>query len=429
MSLKNELVYPARSLSDTSAPNEFATMFSSRPANPKEFEHAPIQPPAYLRIAWIASAGAMNTPLDIRILSITLPDMSATNLPRIDFVSNDRAFEQQWEGEAVFLDGQVVIIPRGTAFVLRYLRHLKPGPYFHVFAATLCMNPAECLLHPALVNTSVWAWGEFYDAFKLINEIGEWDFVMLQQAPNVLVPFQAKAIKGHRRCILIPATPVTTEANPQSNTQYYPLDRSVDEIRLLRRTYEEGVPTFNFHYVPLDMTRRVLKDGYVAVSGLDSGQTSMLVDGVQIDVQQDLAEFIMEESFFRDAAEETGGRRKEIWIWDGWICVNRQDEREKLHQVKLTKLIFVRAAMIAVWLGSASLSAQDLLMQLDQEHKTRQLGYHQDYSDITAEKIHDNPGKYRALAEIFLRPYFSRVQPTQELMLADLHSTWVYLAR
>ncbi|KAH0843862.1 hypothetical protein AYO21_09900 [Fonsecaea monophora] len=145
--------------------------------------------------------------------------------------------------------------------------------------------------------------------------------------------------------------------------QYRPLDRSSNEIRLLRLLPEKDrhdggrfkrLPSCQVFYARLGA-----KPQYVALSyvwGTCQDKRVILVDGQQVKVSQTLYDAMM---------ELRRGRRQHLIIWIDFLCINQRDHEEKSWQVALMGDIYRQATQVYAWLGPAEDDSDDIVDHLN----------------------------------------------------------------
>lgn len=118
-----------------------------------------------------------------------------------------------------------------------------------------------------------------------------------------------------------------------------------------------------------------------------------------------------------------GALKDGIWWWIDCTCINQQDNHEKSHQVPLMGLIYELAEETIIWLGEESYDSDSAMDFIDFLHELlpkastdQQL---QDYF-----KENPQPAKWKALQNLLLRRWWTRVWTVQEYALAANVSFW-----
>ncbi|KAI4269041.1 MAG: hypothetical protein LQ337_007510, partial [Flavoplaca oasis] len=160
----------------------------------------------------------------------------------------------------------------------------------------------------------------------------------------------------------------------------------------------------------------------------DSNQPSLHCSGGSISISPHLHSAL--KRFYQkwendDAADRLSRPR----IWVDAICINQNDRVEKAHQVARMAQIYTHARRVIVWLGEHENESR-LAMQLLQDYATAFPDIVRDESRY-AEQIHSadellhlphgqaSAGSWRALEDLFNRPYFQRRWVLQELALGN----------
>jgi ankyrin repeat protein len=194
---------------------------------------------------------------------------------------------------------------------------------------------------------------------------------------------------------------VKTMPSQDYQTHHYQ-DLPTDCIRLLRI-----LPDSTSEVIRCEMRHFVLepKLKYAALSyawGRGPDSERVLVNEVNMRIRKNLWRFLFQ-------ARATISDRFD-WLWIDAICINQNDKRERMHQVKLMAQIFQAASCVLIWLGPSyggSEHALDFLSRRRTSRSTRSAPY-------------TNAGKVASIGIVALcyRRYWRRLWILQEIILA-----------
>lgn len=182
-----------------------------------------------------------------------------------------------------------------------------------------------------------------------------------------------------------------------------PLARN--RIRLLHlRLTADGTPLGRIEHVPF--RSGLLKRKYNALSycwGSGEAVKSFICDGKVMLIRENLAQCLK-----RLAVSD-----RVVPIWIDAICINQQDDAEKLQQIQLMARIYQQASLVVVWLCS-ELDGSALAIK-----QVQGLLNHLYSSGLTEAAIEGcDPELLLALGRIFTQTWFERVWTLQEAALA-----------
>ncbi|EAQ83550.1 hypothetical protein CHGG_09954 [Chaetomium globosum CBS 148.51] len=157
---------------------------------------------------------------------------------------------------------------------------------------------------------------------------------------------------------------------------------------------------------------------YIAISYCwdpTSARRGMFLDMKSFSISETVLEVLNQVQ----ASQHATGSRELLWI--DQICINQDDQAEKLDQMYRMGEIYSRASKVFIWLGpTADQSASalknmermlDEVAALNQATATRA-----DLPDDTAATINEDHGQY--YGHLFMRPWFRRLWTVQEALLA-----------
>ena len=195
------------------------------------------------------------------------------------------------------------------------------------------------------------------------------------------------------------------------NFQYTALSSATSEIRLLQLSssahpyQEDSLIQGTIHQFSLNSA-----PAYQALSytwGKESAHPPfILLDGCEFSVRPNLQSALCQIRSLHSAAPG--------YLWIDAICINQDDTEEKNSQVSLMKAIFQHAERVIVWLGPADFFSDDAFKLL------HLLEVSQSSSQQVEEIINDpdRAGEWKALVDLFRRPYWRRVWVIQEVQVA-----------
>ena len=213
---------------------------------------------------------------------------------------------------------------------------------------------------------------------------------------------------------------------PVSKYEYQPLQRSQIRLLTILSVDDNGITC------ELEESEFEHSPAYNALSyawgAQGSNQPSLHCNGGSISISPHLHSALMRfyQKWENDDAPDRLSRPR---IWVDAICINQNDHVEKAHQVARMARIYAHARRIIVWLGEHENESR-LAMQLLQDYATA-------FPDLVrhesryAERIHSaddflhlphgqaSAGSWRALSDLFDRPYFQRRWVLQELALGS----------
>lgn len=111
------------------------------------------------------------------------------------------------------------------------------------------------------------------------------------------------------------------------------------------------------------------------------------------------------------------------WWWIDCACINQQDNREKGHQVPLMGLIYELAEETIIWLGEESFDSNSAMDYINFLHELLP----KTPTDQELQKYlrdHPEPAKWKAVQNLLLRRWWTRVWTVQEYALAANVSFW-----
>lgn len=132
-----------------------------------------------------------------------------------------------------------------------------------------------------------------------------------------------------------------------------------------------------------------------------------------------------------DALRRTRLSDASRFIWADAICINQQDLVERSHQVQLMREIYSLALPVTVWLGHGKEGSPELvrllLTKLDAYRTSLQESGFYNWPSIkpyptlnsSDPEVFGEENMWRALAELFSAPWFSRIWCVQEVVLAQ----------
>ncbi|KAK3704889.1 hypothetical protein LTR37_013580 [Vermiconidia calcicola] len=220
---------------------------------------------------------------------------------------------------------------------------------------------------------------------------------------------------------------------------YSPLKDATREIRVAHLAADlavtpDGVqvPQCTLEHLDLEPPSEYLALSYAWGDAADT--TTILLDGTQKQVTQNLASFLLQAS--------SSLRGSDVKSWPFWIdalCINQSDETEKSHQVAMMGRIFKNAASMGIWLGPASEDSHlafRLLSKLAESY-TEVATFDEASSNQSVDSIVswlDNlSGCYRghleALHRLVSRPWWERVWVQQEVHFAPCRQSAIFCGK
>ncbi|KAH6847694.1 heterokaryon incompatibility protein-domain-containing protein [Chaetomium sp. MPI-CAGE-AT-0009] len=157
---------------------------------------------------------------------------------------------------------------------------------------------------------------------------------------------------------------------------------------------------------------------YIAISYCwdpTSARRGMFLDMKSFSISETVLEVLNQVQ----ASQHATGSRELLWI--DQICINQDDQNEKLDQMYRMGEIYSKASKVFVWLGPTANQSDSALqnmermlgevLALNQATATRT-----DLPDDTAATINEDHGQF--YGHLFMRPWFRRLWTVQEALLA-----------
>lgn len=111
-----------------------------------------------------------------------------------------------------------------------------------------------------------------------------------------------------------------------------------------------------------------------------------------------------------DALQRLRYPDKTLAIWADAICINQNDDKEKVTQVPLMRRLYSNAKIVRIWINEFLDAPLEVIKALQNFQHTEDIGNYYGLSD--------NPTFYKAVMPLFLNPYWSRVWVQQEVINA-----------
>jgi hypothetical protein len=125
------------------------------------------------------------------------------------------------------------------------------------------------------------------------------------------------------------------------------------------------------------------------------------------------------------------GRARSLWIDAN--CINQKDLVERGEHVKEMRSVYAFASRVLVWLGEGSQDSALALRTLEFIGKQTETTPDRYFIPAPDREMRDcwhsdrsfeiNPGAWRAIAHMIMRPYLERLWIAQEIQMANRHST------
>ena len=180
-------------------------------------------------------------------------------------------------------------------------------------------------------------------------------------------------------------------------------------IRLLCKDELAGSPNWSLTPYVLDDAPAFFALSYVW--GTEKPAERLSIEQSEMNITLGLSIFL----------QELEKRRDVRFIWIDQICINQQDELEKVVQVKMMRDIYVSAHKVLVWLGPStegSNLAMDSIVPLNESIGVLPQSILA-YDDIPTRLL---PGQddpiWPALVDLYTRPWYHRLWVKQEAILA-----------
>lgn len=137
--------------------------------------------------------------------------------------------------------------------------------------------------------------------------------------------------------------------NQQEDFQYAPLNKDMQEIRLVCfADVEIEDITFRIACFPLEQAPQFTALSYMW--GAPDKVFPVIVSGKSLKVTKSLEYFFRAAASRHVKAAEPSGWPSG-WLWIDAICINQGDQSERSEQVQMMKEIYERASNIVIWLG------------------------------------------------------------------------------
>ncbi|KAJ9606843.1 hypothetical protein H2200_008853 [Cladophialophora chaetospira] len=194
--------------------------------------------------------------------------------------------------------------------------------------------------------------------------------------------------------------------------QYRDIDLSTNEFRLIRLLSQKPKSVGSSLSIECELIHADLDHSppYKALSytwgDAKDGSRSISIDSKSFDVRNNLWHALI-----RLHSEVTVSQL----LWVDAICINQANIKERNHQVSNMRSIFEKATQVIIWLGTESNDSNLAFGLLKDLHQCR-------LSDQALESRLQHPDVERglkAVAALFVRPYWLRIWIVQEVTLAQ----------
>jgi hypothetical protein len=187
-----------------------------------------------------------------------------------------------------------------------------------------------------------------------------------------------------------------------------PLDRSIQEIRLVRiHDLEHSEPVISIKHANIDENPKFKALSYTWGDKTPPHGILVKADGefetddTHMTVSPNLYSFLMMLKSNQEWDYAT-------WLWIDQLCINQEDHQERNHQVGLMAQLYSSAEQVIVWLGSA-----------DEEFNRYGRSLATTMSQLTdPDYPRDVPSFASSLQRLSQHPYWTRLWVVQEFVLA-----------
>ncbi|PMD42119.1 HET-domain-containing protein, partial [Hyaloscypha variabilis F] len=180
------------------------------------------------------------------------------------------------------------------------------------------------------------------------------------------------------------------------------LDRTKNEIRLISFHRNNTSPLqISLKTVSKDENPRYHCLSYVW--GDPTPIWPIVVDDAQVLIAKNLGE----------ALQRVADEKDVEFLWVDALCINQEDEEEKMHQVHMMNNIYSDAVAVLAWLGPEADGSGDVMDEISRDEHTELVSacVHSPFLNLTNEET-------RALKLFLARPWFHRAWTFQESVLA-----------
>jgi ankyrin repeat protein len=202
---------------------------------------------------------------------------------------------------------------------------------------------------------------------------------------------------------LIEGTSEAIEGPPQRNRQgYIYRDLPNDCIRLLKILPDEKSSAVHCELREFVLTSELK---YVALSytwGRGPDVDKIMINDYEVRIRRNLLRFLHQ--------ARASHLDRFQWLWIDALCINQNDNRERMHQVDLMAQIYQAASIVIVWLGP-SYNGSDVAFA----HFNRTI--HRGHADMVR-KMSAGKSSGLYIAALCYRPYWRRLWILQETFLA-----------